>query len=375
MVPQELVDAIAAEVGNRHDLYACSLASSSFRSASQRLLFRTPQLPASRIEDWESRLTQSPHIAAYIKTLVIALGYFPLNTAANETFRKILGKLTNVDRCTLDSFSWKTHATSTPHILDFIRRQTFTAIRVMDVELPPAVVTLLVCSAPALAFWAVEVSPNLDFDDFPTSGTPKLKQLMVAASNGISDVLTRPDHSCYTANLRRLSVNGGDTTNRLVSAAARSLEHIRFQMLESSEPLQPLPPLAVLRFIDVWIEPGCDETLLIDSLSVLLISSPSTLEELTVTSRNTRSFENPYFRLDSLATLNRALAACPISPRIRWRFHFNMLNLDTSRFTDLAKFMELGMPRMHEEGRLIVEHLENSSLEDEKRSWSLRLSL
>ncbi|KAJ7136808.1 hypothetical protein C8R44DRAFT_728768 [Mycena epipterygia] len=134
---------------------------------------------------------------------------------------------------------------------------------------------------------------------------------------------------------------------------------------EISKPLQPLlPSFPVLRSIDFWTILENDETLFIDALSTLLISSPLGLEDLTVTYCFIQLLKDAYFQLDSLGALDKVLADCIISPYMHWRFHF-ATPAYSRQFADFAKFMKLGMPRMHER-RLIVEHFERSSMEDEE---------
>ncbi|KAJ7144630.1 hypothetical protein C8R44DRAFT_145696 [Mycena epipterygia] len=226
-----------------------------------------------------------------------------------------------------------------------------------------------------IALYDVTMSSSVPISASPAGGTAqhqKLKQLSCWRSNGAFDVLVHPELSGYMANLRRLSFTQR-LDKRLLSAAALSLEHIHFVIIRPSETLQPLPPLAALRSIDVWelALSHVDDTTFIDSLSTLLISSPPTLEEIIVTSWHLGASAWPYSERHSLEVLKRAFIDFPGSPRLRWRLHFNNSVQHSPRLDDFKEFLALEMPELHEQGRLIVQHLQHSSFDEEKRAWNL----
>ncbi|KAJ7136819.1 hypothetical protein C8R44DRAFT_728777 [Mycena epipterygia] len=333
--------------------YAASVRASSFVSCGSR--------GTALSFVWDSRLIESPHIAALFTTLNISLSYPALKPAENdapENFRKS----TNVRRCTIHGSgrSGRNHATSTPHVLDFIRWQKLTALRVSSLEeLPSAVVALLVCSAPLMVFAYVNVSINIDLDDYDTpTSPPQLRQLDVTSSDSVCDVLARSDHSYHTTNLRRLSVEDQIKDRLIESAVACSLEHIRFGMSlmsskrgwirshmssETSTPLQFLPPFPVLRSVDFWKIQENDEILFFNTVSALLTSRPPNLEKLTVTYFFIELLEDAYFRSDLLAGLDKVLADYPTSPCIHWRFNF-ATDAYSAQFAGFARFMDLGIP-------------------------------
>ncbi|KAJ7144619.1 hypothetical protein C8R44DRAFT_760144 [Mycena epipterygia] len=376
MVPQELIDAIVREVDAGDDLKAYSLVSSSFLVTSQRILFHHLHLCQARARVWNTRLTKSPHIAGYITALSISLCVADTTPTRAKSLRKVLGKIANIRRCTImgDDSSWNKLSPSTELVLEFLGRQKLTTLCIASIRsLPPAAVVFFLHSVPAISFWDVTVS-TAAFKDSPagasTSDIPKLNQFSCYESASVCDLLASPGFSRYTANLRRLDVPiRRNMDARLISITARSLEHIRVCIPMLFKPLKPLPPLSVLRSIDVWKTPQPDdETWFINCLAPLLISSPPTLEEMTITYWHIESLNPPYFQSESLAVFNRALSNCPESPRLRWRLHFadDDDSMCLLHLSDFATFMQRSMPGIHEQGRLIVEHSESDSFEKER---------
>lgn len=142
-------------------------------------------------------------------------------------------------------------------------------------------------------------------------------------------------------------------------SAVRGLENIH---------ILPLPPLLALRFIELVMHFGADrEPWLIENLSRLLPSVPATLEVLTITYPTIYSFfRGPcVLQRDTMAALDSMIADCAPPLRIRWRLDFE--DDDVQLVAEFTASAQLGLPRLHTKGRLIVV---GYSFWDELREWN-----
>ncbi|KAJ6499805.1 hypothetical protein DFH09DRAFT_1336356 [Mycena vulgaris] len=89
-------------------------------------------------------------------------------------------------------------------------------------------------------------------------------------------------------------------------------------------------------------------------------SRPATLRDLSVTyyiSDWHHSFQEPYLLSDIFATLRKVLSDSPV--RLHWHLGFESDDVDdgllVQHVADFARFVQLELPTVHAEGRLIVE--------------------
>ncbi|KAJ7432947.1 hypothetical protein FB451DRAFT_1196718, partial [Mycena latifolia] len=109
MIPQELVNAIVDLVGDTESLKACSLASPSLCSASQRILLRSLTLKGrfdpSNYVATSTLFVESPHIAQYITNLKIELPHSRTALAGAHSIPEVLTKLSRVRQCTIEGLT------------------------------------------------------------------------------------------------------------------------------------------------------------------------------------------------------------------------------------------------------------------------------
>ncbi|KAJ7493965.1 hypothetical protein FB451DRAFT_1215771 [Mycena latifolia] len=264
MIPQELIDAIVFEVQHTESLKACALVSSSFCGPSQRILLcsltldnRNPR--AVSYSAACTRLTESPHLAAYITRCYIKLDA-PESRPPLSNLRELLGKLTNVRRFSLRGDpgpqGWDDLA---PILIDFFERQRLLEVHLRFVQrLPPPVLASVVSSVQAVSFWSVQMdrAHNGPLPPFQHA-VSSMEQLRISGpSRTVCDVLSRPECAVYMANLKKLVLRPHLVSHSaIISAANRRLEHLRFDstFLTIHAAIPPLPPLVTLRSIDLII--------------------------------------------------------------------------------------------------------------------------
>ncbi|KAJ7107955.1 hypothetical protein C8R44DRAFT_885337 [Mycena epipterygia] len=374
MIPQELVDAIVHEVGDDGSLKACSLAASNLRWVSQRILLRSIKLdPCDRSRDYKALctlLSGSPHIATYITALDIQIPSSRAPLPTND-IREVLtnSHLVNVRRCRITAFPsisrWDEMASVVPDIIAFIRRQKLVELHLAHLEaLPPSIIALVVSSASTVSFSHTVASLNMDADDVLQVADPIFPMTQLLLSDygplgSVSNVLGRPEFSRYTANLRRLGL-GPDDTN-LITAAARTIEHIRLDHLQTYIfPNRLILPsfgsLTALRTIELVVAflPAA-ELWLVNNLRALLRSIPASTEAITITyaiymrGGNGNLFRAPHFKPETMAALKSILGGSGNVPPLRWRLDFQEessqfpAGLLTSRLDEFREFMESGL--------------------------------
>ncbi|KAJ6546666.1 hypothetical protein DFH09DRAFT_1281795 [Mycena vulgaris] len=360
-IPQELINAIIEEVDDNRSLKACALVASTFRRMSQRILLRS--LTFDDCYTWKydalsALLTESPHVAAYVKR-------FTLRLSANRLFSdpdRLLSKLAHVRQFTIrgdsDNCSWHDLSPIAGIIRAFIWRQRLTELHVLFVRhIPLDILGQLVSAAPILSFCSVSFRfhPTIPVVVGPLGGSP-IRELFLPRCPMLCDILALPQFAFCMTDLRKVGFSPhSDQDRNILSAAAGTLEHVRFQRLFNNSPILPLPPLAVLRSIDLAISAVHHIPWLIASITTISNSYPPTLEEIYVTySADGHMFEPPPA---TMASLDSVLATCTGSPHIRWRFEFEWRDdgHHAARFTHLARFVELMLPTVRAAGRLSVE--------------------
>ncbi|KAJ7486584.1 hypothetical protein FB451DRAFT_1362907 [Mycena latifolia] len=384
IIPPELIDAIVHQVEDVDSLKACSLAGSWFRATSQRVLLSSLTLDThSHTGTYAAACTmlaESPHVAAYIKRFTVELSE-GTSHVEGQNLQRILRKLTNVRRCTIagdSQFCCWGNLTAAPTIIGFIRKQPLEELHVLLLNgVPLPVLAVLISSAPTLSFFTVH--PNR-WIMLPPGGRPTgspMKQLLLSRrSNGICDMLSRPECARYLVNVRELGLcPHPEYTNEIISSCAQTLEHLRFNctQINTASIILPLPPLTALRSIEIMIAfTDFYELWLIRGISSLLASGPPTLEEITVTySPISRMVPPPYvLRPETINELGKALIDFMSSVRIRWRLDFESdeagQHLHVAAF---ARSMQRGLPETYERGKLVVERY---CINEQLHHWAIR---
>ncbi|KAJ6546651.1 hypothetical protein DFH09DRAFT_1367191 [Mycena vulgaris] len=367
-IPPELIDAIVEEVDNIKSLKACSLVASNFRVMSQRILLCSVTLDDSY--RWQypalcTLLTESPHVAEYITG-------FTLRPSSEYQFgdsQRLLAKLTNVRRFTIRGgygYMWSQLGPVAEGILAFIQRQELAELQVTHVrDIPLAVLARLVSSAPVLSFTEVT---SLFFPGVPVApdlpvGVP-IRELVLSNCRRMCTTLASPEFAFCMTDLRKVGFSPhSDEDHEILSVAARTLEHVRFQRLcvlkpVNDTPIPPLPRLVALRSLALAIHAVHHMHWLIASITSISASHLPALQEIYVTySANDRAFQPPYFPVETMVALDGVLAAFPDSPYIRWRIEFEWADegQHATNFANFVRFVELRLPAVRAAGRLTVE--------------------
>ncbi|KAJ6535572.1 hypothetical protein B0H19DRAFT_1271314 [Mycena capillaripes] len=218
--------------------------------------------------------------------------------------------------------------------------------------------------------YCVALSLDDDAGDLPTYGArirSKLTPLLLSdKSETICRALSSPQFAPYIAALRKLKLLPHHPISSVViSSVAGTLEHLRFDcsLLIPLGALSPLPPLPVLRLIDLVLpsidfKPGW----LIENPPTILTSSPPSLGEIRVTYfigfRPSRRLLYP--KPETLQTIDMVMTSSYSSPRLRWRLEF--------------KREEHEQPDEHEQHMLEMEKvfIQRHSFADDLREWPVR---
>ncbi|KAJ6476966.1 hypothetical protein C8R45DRAFT_1008429, partial [Mycena sanguinolenta] len=347
-LPQELVDAILAEVNDVASLKACSLVESRFRVPSQRILLCSITLlgciPRSTVwaigdsylvENFgaaRTLLEESPQVSAYITTLQLRLHVPVLDT---ESLEWVLGQLVNVRRLILGGLygqlDWnRLPSTLTEAVVNFMSRQQLHHLRVRCVTDMPG--EILLTAARSLSVLRVTVQNGV-LDPSKSDVTPIVQDLVLDGSDGVSTMLSYPQFRPYITALRRLSfISQYGRTPTVLGPAANTLEHIH---IVCRGPIS-LPTLGALCTIEFEISLRRTQLpFILDTISALLNSqqlSPG----------------------NSIIALDRAIVAHPAAPRIRWR-KFGRATERATVFAEFGEMLKMGLPETHALGRLLVE--------------------
>ncbi|KAJ7438088.1 hypothetical protein B0H11DRAFT_594033 [Mycena galericulata] len=382
-LPQELVDNILENVGFE-DLKICSLSAPNLRFASQRILLSsltlgtvTPEKQiVSNFSAVYTLLDESPHLIAYITHLRIYS--YPLTNASPteiETFQKIFRKLMNVRRCDIGVRGERARMgifkkTLSPAISEtitaYMSHHDLAEVHVRDVALSPDVVSLLVSRTPKLTFIHTEVHGDSDIPFFSMTRTSGPSSLEIGSgSDSLCGFLSSPHFTQYTESLRRLSIVPYQLhSTRLLMVVSSRLEYVHFNGLglRSRYTISPLPSMPSLRFVSIAV-------LFMDRhrswfpviLSSILDSSSTTLEEILIFTCNypgqRASLLREPLNPGIMTSLDNRLATHLVRPRLRLCYDLHTLSesQQESLFPPLTENILQGMPRIHEQGRLVVE--------------------
>ncbi|KAJ6619722.1 hypothetical protein B0H10DRAFT_1142934 [Mycena sp. CBHHK59/15] len=396
---QELLDAIVSDL-DAESLKACSLAASSLRNASQRILFRSLTLgkrgdmyPPGYGAALCALLKDSPHVTKYISRLVIYTPPSYHSRSAERSAEELpnigvaLSKLVNVRRCIIHGslFYWEQ---LTPEFsstfLDFIARQALRELHVISIQdIPLPAFVRLITAAPLLSFSLVSIKDSVEHPPtiVPANGSAIDKLILDTNALSVSDYLVRPEFTPYTATLRHLGTISNDVNNnKLIFSSARTLQHLRLYFPGPQAAAIRLPSLPALQSLELstayrfhglaW--------LLSTIYSVVNRTTTPLLTELILTffpgapripcslpqniphhclancqtaayrSDTTGPVPDPVF----LNALDATLAEHPAGPSVRWRL---TCVDDDIPFADFMSAVQRGMPTADAKGRLVVQ--------------------
>ncbi|KAJ7129891.1 hypothetical protein C8R43DRAFT_674164 [Mycena crocata] len=371
-LPQELIEAILLEVNEAETLKACALAASSFRETCQRTLLHSLTLGdgdgARTCSAVCTRLSESPHTAGYITTLVLNFGGQKRPCSDVHDLQKVLGKLANVRRCTLKGgyCPWASMDPVLPALVDFLQRQDLDELHLLSfTALPRSMLAMLLSAASTLIFEYLHVSMDDDACEAPPevarNTPPKINHLLLSHSDSVCELLALPEFASFVANLRTLRLNPHrEHSGRIICAAARTLQHMSFNLTNSNGcTLSALPRgLAALRSVELRVQlrgrPSEYTKQLISSLAALLLSVPKRLEEIIVTcTTSPRFYDPPLLEPVKFAPLDDMIAeSAAVLPRLCWRIANSGAE---DRMAEFAQCMQLAFPRVHAQGMLVVE--------------------
>ncbi|KAJ7142414.1 hypothetical protein C8R44DRAFT_974178 [Mycena epipterygia] len=304
-IPHELIAAIIDELHlDRASLKACSLAAIAFCSPSQRYLFSSMWLhrenwqfytagqqalhrgtatPSGTMRRVSALLTDSPHLASYVRDLTIDL---PDSADEDIPLERVLKAVTNVERFVISGLNARWDELSLPltsTILDVLARPALERLHLLNMRNVPAPVIFR-----ALSSMRVLSIHNTSFDEddseeespeITRNPTPlPLEHLMLSTGLTYTYALILAPHAPKLTNVKqlflRVDMNARSLAERLLSAIAGTLEHLEVDCGELSTPIY-LPHLPHLRSLTLRIFRGLSRRLP-DGLAGTLAAFPHT---------------------------------------------------------------------------------------------------
>ncbi|KAJ7741159.1 hypothetical protein DFH07DRAFT_1064026 [Mycena maculata] len=241
-IPQELVAAIVDELeDDRPSLKACSVVTSAFCAPSQRHLFRSMWLhrenwhhyspwqqalhkgttvPSGTIRRGSSLLSESPHLATYIRDLTIDL---PESANEDTPLEHVLREVSNLERFVISGMMvrWDELPSSLASaVLDVIARPTLNSLHFLYVHnVPPATMRDALSSMRVLSIHHTLLGFEDNQDEAETTGPPpaasRLEYLLLNMSLPSTYSLILAPNACQFTKVTRLLVRMGDLSTGL----------------------------------------------------------------------------------------------------------------------------------------------------------------
>ncbi|KAJ7032039.1 hypothetical protein C8F04DRAFT_671817 [Mycena alexandri] len=302
-LPQELVDAIIDQVDEVTTVKSCTLVSGPFLSSAQRKLFRVARILAGRrnlsLADYSHFLSESPHIASYIRDLDIRA--HPMTEPA--ALIHILAVVRNVECFTLTIVEMpKNNPAFTAALLDCVCRPTLRRLHLLYMQGVPSTILSAAMAVPAVSFWhiSMDATEELPQSDF----TPRIRQLSLLNSGSavldICNFLLHPRKLLYTTHIEyvqiRMDPDSASYDHRFLSACARTLKFLA------------IDPGALVDTINLPYLPfvlGVEIEIYIDHSRQLPRHFPSTLERLASS-------------LPIVETITLSFVVEPLHPEFAW---------------------------------------------------------
>ncbi|KAJ6460271.1 hypothetical protein C8R45DRAFT_1221135 [Mycena sanguinolenta] len=393
ILPQELLNAI----DDSSTLKSCSLAGSSLREESQRILLRSLTLGVENHDAKSAILDESPHIAAYITDLTV---YIPNPDEivdfelTGEDIQSILRRLQNVRRCVSDVPESSPSCVYWPELplvfsstyMHFLsRQQSLRELRIANIfELPVDVILSLLTAAPTLRLNRVGVVQDLRDSELKLQHLPSLRQLILEPGCPrvcLCRLFAHRQYSPLTSGLTHLEIQASDhTVQENINIIANAAQTLLFLPIETERDvlsvlsvngrplitcqLPPLPALLSLEY--VLLLSALTAPWFLDAIiEVLAPHSNPKLTELTLVFR----YSNPTLRgfpavikANAMSPLDGALAAHPANPRVKMRWNVNMERFNVvfdyaQHFHKFVRMVQQAMPSAQARGKLVVERV------------------
>ncbi|KAK7006261.1 hypothetical protein R3P38DRAFT_3214311 [Favolaschia claudopus] len=389
MIPHELVEAIVSEA-DVCSLKACSLVSSGFCAASQRLLFRTLTLKGGREGGpsiWHPNytranllLTKSPHLAAYTTHLEIYLPTSATPADEIESLRRVLLKLVYVRHCLLHGVNiWARWSRYPPNLssdlLDFLLTQELKSLRIQSLaEIPPQPFQSFLASAPKLHFshvsmkWGPAEVSRITSPRLSSITTTPTELLLGKDSTDASDLLSRSQFSAHLSSLRRLAVTviKTDSAINLFSSVSSTLRFVCLDCRDFTKPhfSLPLPALPHLHSFEIILDIGRrTQPWFLESLDQIIASNQnSSLQEIIISYSGVERYRANPFYVPLLRELESLLLDLPLGiPRLRWRLGYGPVHVrqhGSANFVELKELYKKEMPELEGMKKLVVEKFE-----------------
>ncbi|KAJ7478924.1 hypothetical protein FB451DRAFT_1450572 [Mycena latifolia] len=369
-LPQELVEAVVAELDDVESLKACSLAGSQFRHGSQRILLHSLTLKTpleSVTPNYDAActfLSEAPHVAGYITLLRIQLPVRVPTSADVEKLQQVLDRLANVRHCIIVGPSRRLRGSlgalspaGTSVVFDFFSRQRLRGLCLRFIsEIPTAAFRQLVTAAPMLSLCLVSIQDGNNIPGPFSPAVPLDTLVLDYAAQNVCAQLVHPEFRSCIVSLRRLSIPiHYEYREDIMLAAANTLQYLHFcckvYTTKFDVLLPQLPKVHSIEFAGVY-HSGVPQWINILSRFLVSTSSPA-LGEITLTLFPIRSASPHAVDASLLSPLDLAIMAHPGAPRIRWRTSFAAAV--QTQFDEFVLAVQGGMPRAHAASRLVVE--------------------
>ncbi|KAJ7613205.1 hypothetical protein FB45DRAFT_939141 [Roridomyces roridus] len=295
-IPHELVASIVDELQHdRGSLKSCSTVSSSFCPPSQRHLFRsmwlhrenwkhyTPtqralqagnSVPSGTIKGAFNLLSESPHLAAYVRDLTVDL---PDSADEDAPLEHILRTAANLERFVV--FGLAARWMEIPPVLesallDVFARPTLNGLHFLHLHgIPTRVIHRALTSLKVLSFYNTSAAPD-QYDEPASQASPaSVEELILCRNMSTTHMRIVSANAPPLAQLRRLFLWSGvdNLANRLLTLSAETLEHIEIDCGALESPLN-LPALISVKKIQTvklhiscglarWLPPGFARTI------------------------------------------------------------------------------------------------------------------
>ncbi|KAJ6557917.1 hypothetical protein B0H19DRAFT_1070513 [Mycena capillaripes] len=210
-LPQELLDNIIDEVGDRATLKSCALVATPFLPPCQRNLFRTFRFRGRSPTSGDAFL-KSPHLASYIRELTVEMWDKPSILA---TVGIVLRLVQNIEHLIVSGKStlWSRFGNEVSSaLLDCLTRPSLLRLDLLHMQRVPAALILASTAIPFVSFFRVFMDSGEEISDQLRNSAliPRLRRLHLPdAGPGICricDLLLHPKNPSSTEQIKRLDI-------------------------------------------------------------------------------------------------------------------------------------------------------------------------
>ncbi|KAJ6454219.1 hypothetical protein C8R45DRAFT_1082878 [Mycena sanguinolenta] len=264
----------------------------------------------------------------------------------------LVGDAVQADRCQWHNLPSQLSAA----ILKFIQRPQLSQLHIFSIASLPGDVLVMCLTARTLAFVETSVD-NMTAANLVAPFHPAVEDLAISCSPDIVDILTSSQCSHHVAKIRKLWVDDR-VGMKLLSTLGANLQHIHIDSDASAVNLGdflPLPTqLPCLRSIEITLRfTRRNDPSFVPILASVAGAASATLQEICVTYAQRHGLQSSSSLVpQTMAGVEDAIVGCTGSPPIRWRHE---PPTSETFFGAFSASVAEGMPRLHKEGRLVVE--------------------